>query len=222
MPSTITDRKDDMSDLSKLQACIDRDEAQLRAQPGWPGGWPGEIEAALIDAVFSIRARYGSPTSGVRAVVERWRTERHTGKVDDLREIVERSEDDLSRVFGNASTTGGQTKSAAVRQAAVALIEAGISTSADMSVDTRAQAGEAYTSVQGLGWVTFSYFAMLLGVPGFKADVHICDYVASAVHLDTVSPERAYELLDAATSKFESKTHLDHAIWQLQRKRSGS
>ena len=36
----------------------------------WPqrgGGWPYEIEAALIDAVLSIRNRYGkSPTSGVR------------------------------------------------------------------------------------------------------------------------------------------------------------
>lgn len=41
--------------------------------PVWPGGWPGQIEAALLDAVFSIRARYGSPTTGVRAVVSRWR-----------------------------------------------------------------------------------------------------------------------------------------------------
>lgn len=33
----------------------------------WPGGWPGEIEVALIDAVFSIQSRY----SGVRNVIGR-------------------------------------------------------------------------------------------------------------------------------------------------------
>jgi len=42
--------------------------------PQWGGGWPYEIEAALIDAVLSIRNRYGkSPTSGVRGSVTRYR-----------------------------------------------------------------------------------------------------------------------------------------------------
>jgi hypothetical protein len=26
----------------------------------WPGGWPGDIESALVDAVFSARAVYKS------------------------------------------------------------------------------------------------------------------------------------------------------------------
>ena len=38
----------------------------------WPGGYPGHVELALIDAVLSIRARYGnSPDTGVRAGVRR-------------------------------------------------------------------------------------------------------------------------------------------------------
>ncbi len=32
--------------------------------PAWPGGWPDEIDAALIDAVFSVRAHYGSREAG--------------------------------------------------------------------------------------------------------------------------------------------------------------
>jgi len=45
--------------------------------PQWGGGWPYEIEAALIDAVLSIRNRYGkSPTSGVRGSVTRYRNKR--------------------------------------------------------------------------------------------------------------------------------------------------
>src|SRR3954454_24846123 len=51
----------------------------------WPGGWPGEVEAALIDAVFSVRARYGNRTSGtgVYGAVTRWRAHR-TVPADDL------------------------------------------------------------------------------------------------------------------------------------------
>jgi hypothetical protein len=33
----------------------------------WPGGYPGEVEAALIDAVLSIRARYGSEATACEA-----------------------------------------------------------------------------------------------------------------------------------------------------------
>lgn len=41
--------------------------------PTWPGGWPGQTEAAVLDAVLSICARYGGPHTGVRAAVARYR-----------------------------------------------------------------------------------------------------------------------------------------------------
>ena len=76
-----------MNDLEALQARIKGDESELKKFT-WPGGWPGEIEAALIDAVFSIRARYGTGENGVRGVVKRWRDER--GDVlDDLRALAD-------------------------------------------------------------------------------------------------------------------------------------
>jgi len=60
----------------------------------WPqrgGGWPYEIEAALIDAVLSIRNRYGkSPTSGVRGSVTRYRNKR--AMPADDREHLERQD----------------------------------------------------------------------------------------------------------------------------------
>ncbi len=46
---------------------------------GTVGRWvgPDQIEAALIDAVLSIRNLYGKkPTSGVRGVVQRYRDDR--------------------------------------------------------------------------------------------------------------------------------------------------
>lgn len=213
---------DGVNDLQTLQAHIDRDDADLRAQPGWPGGWPHDIEAALIDAVFSIRARYGSETSGVRGVVQRWRTHRGGERIDDLAELAAVPTETLANVLDNASKTHGILKSEAVRQAAVVLSAAGIRSSADVSTANREVAKEAYTSVHGLGWVTASYFLMLLGLPSFKADTHVCAYVGDAIgRPGRVSAQEAYSLLASVRSSFTS-TELDHAIWNLQKSRSGS
>ena len=43
----------------------------------WPGGWPGDIEAALADAVFSARAVHRSKHGrGIYANVAAWRAGR--------------------------------------------------------------------------------------------------------------------------------------------------
>jgi hypothetical protein len=52
--------------------------------PEWPGGWPGKVEAALIDAVLSIRATYGQSHNGVRGAIQRWQAARDGGALDDL------------------------------------------------------------------------------------------------------------------------------------------
>lgn len=54
-----------MSDVQQLLTIIEtelpRDEWAV-----WPGGRASAIEAALIDAVFSIQANYGSEHNGAR------------------------------------------------------------------------------------------------------------------------------------------------------------
>ena len=37
-------------------------ELPREAWPHWNQGWPRESEAALLDAIFSSRAAYGTPT----------------------------------------------------------------------------------------------------------------------------------------------------------------
>lgn len=62
----------------------------------WPGRWPDELEVALIDAVFSVRARYGNRErkTGVFGAVTRWRE--HRGKpANDLRVLAATSPDAL-------------------------------------------------------------------------------------------------------------------------------
>lgn len=75
----------------------------------WPGGWPDQIESALLDAVFSIQARYGGPDSGVRAVVKRWREWRGT-PADDLRELARQDPEALADIVKNRAKVSGRLK----------------------------------------------------------------------------------------------------------------
>jgi len=69
--------------------------------PQWGGGWPYEIDAALVDAVLSIRNRYGkSPTNGVRGSVTRYRNKR--AMPADDREHLER-QDPVARALVTGS-----------------------------------------------------------------------------------------------------------------------
>ena len=68
----------------------------------WPGGWPDEIEAALIDAIFSVRARYGNRArkTGVFGAVSRWR-EHRGASANDLRVLAGTAPDTLRSVTNN-------------------------------------------------------------------------------------------------------------------------
>lgn len=84
-----------MSPVSTESAAIDLLHGYVLEAVGqdptaWPGGWPDEIEAALIDAVFSVRARYGSRErkTGVFGAVTRWRDHR-AASANDLRVLAD-------------------------------------------------------------------------------------------------------------------------------------
>src|SRR5690349_11891686 len=60
--------------------------------PPPPAGYKGEIEAALLDSIFSLRAVYGrSAAKGPRAVVECWRA--HVGRpLNDFQLMIDEVE----------------------------------------------------------------------------------------------------------------------------------
>lgn len=157
----------------------------------WPGGQKGKIKLALIDAVFSIRARYGQPSdaetgrnaTGVPAIVDQWRKRPGVDGVDDLRHLSSTSETDLLAVLRNRSRTSGRTKAAAVIDASASLEGVGIVHAAEFIAGASA-ARKAYVRVHGLGWVTFTYMCMLLGVHDVKADVWIVRFVQDALRRD--------------------------------------
>jgi len=192
----------------------------------WPGGWPGEAEAALLDAVLSIQAVYGGPETGVRGAVGRWRQHRGAGGLDDLSALASISPENLAQVLDNRQRlSGGRLKAEAIVDAAGRLVKAGMNSSADLD-GGRDKYRRAYVAVRGLGTVTWDYLCMLLGVDGVKADVWIVRFISRALSDDqgdspprTRDPAYCAELLRSAAAQLQvPATTLDHAVWANMRR----
>ncbi len=143
-------------------------ELPREAWPHWNQGWPRESEAALLDAIFSSRAAYGTPKTGVRAVVDRWRTHRSVAaddRLDSLPALAAFTDrgDELATILGNRQRVPGNyfTKAEGAARAAKALVESGCRSSAD--VEDTESLRSAVVSVPGLGPRTFETLMFLSG-----------------------------------------------------------
>ena len=189
----------------------------IGASPGeWPGGWPDEIEAALIDAVFSVRARYGSRErkTGVYGAVLRWRA--HRGQRADDLGFLARTSEELLRGITNNGKIGRRRKAEVVIDAARALADADVIHAGDFGAHQVA-ARAAYLSVKGCGPVTWSYFRMLLGFDDVKPDTWVMRFIQD--ELPNVStPAEASTLVTAVAARLGVQARqLDHAIWRYRR-----
>ncbi len=187
-----------------------------RPWPEWGGGWPDQVEAALIDAVLSIQARYGSSSAtGVRGAVDRYLSS-SDGEGDDLATLATHDWRQLQKLIGKQETSGNP-KAKAIVVAAGRLLDAGVRRATDLDPDDTAHK-RAYTGVPGLGPVTWTYFTMLLGNPSIKADTWIVCFVHGALGRKPSSDEAKRLLGEVATQQDVSATALDHAVWQYARK----
>lgn len=208
-------------ELARLIDRLERDLPQS-AWPQWPGGWTGEIEAAVLDSVFSVRARYGREHNGVRGVVARWRGDRQAN-LNDLAELAKfagKSEPLAAILQNRQRLSGGLTKAEGAALAARALVDTGIRQAEDV---TGAESERrAWRSVRGLSDVTWSYVLMLLGTPGVKADVMVRRFVGQAIGRAPSAGETRDLVVAAAAQQDVSATALDHAIWSWQRRQRRS
>lgn len=178
-------------------------------------GWPAEIELALVDAVMSIRAKYGTSTSGVLGRVLRYRSSTSRQPLDDLTSFVRQDSNALHQLLGSQKSAG-RLKSDICLDVASRLIEAGVSCSGDLQAADPDQK-KAWTGTRGLDWITWEYFTMLLGHPGVKADTMITRFVAASLDLPHVDAGRAHAAVSVAASVLQVQPRdLDHAIWRQQ------
>lgn len=194
---------------------------QVFPKSEWPPrreGWPGQIELAILDSIFSLRARYGGPTSGVRGLVQTWRDHRNVAVCDDVEALsayVDRA-DELAGILSNRQVlSGGHLKAKGAAEVAKTLACVGVRHAADVTGEDEQR--RAWSSVPGLGWVSWSYFLMLLGNPGVKADVMVTRFVTATLGRP-VSPAEAHAIVTAAAPSLTNDlTALDQAIWSWQR-----
>ncbi|MDM7990726.1 hypothetical protein [Arthrobacter sp. zg-Y877] len=204
------------TDVQRLAGFIEAELPRNTWKP-WPGGWPDQIEAALIDAVLSIAAQYGTPENGVRGAVSRYRKAIGADRPDDLARLAAYDPEKLQDVLNNQKVSG-RTKASAIVEAAGNLLALGVKTATDLDAHNSAQK-RAYTCVHGLGPVTWDYFGMLLGKLGVKADRWILRFVSRGLGRD-LTPAEARSLLHEVADRLDATpTELDHAIWAYERDR---
>ena len=224
MYSSVTD----ICTSAELYAVLSHIEsvAPQSRSPHWTPGWRGESEAALLDAIFSARAPYGGPTSGVRAVIGRWRTHRGDNRLDDLTTLAELNSDpdELVEILSNRQFVPGnsRTKGAAAAVAAQTLVSVGLTCSADFAHHTEQQF-DAFRAIPGLGEITWECILMHLGVRTEKATAHLQTFVVDALeplHRDLaadIAENRSPVILAAAADTLGTDlASLEHAVWRYQ------
>ncbi|MGB6182854.1 MAG: hypothetical protein WBF79_16570 [Rhodococcus sp. (in: high G+C Gram-positive bacteria)] len=196
--------------------------------PFWFDGWPHDAEAALLDAIFSARATYGSESTGVRKVVSAWRVFRGAG-TDDLSSFAQVSPEELIDILGNRQRVSGNrtTKADAVQECAAALVSLGVRSVGDLWNLDAAAAGLAHSSclsVPGVGpasWEVFIGTSGVVGAGGTSVDDRIRSF-ATAVCGRAVDFEECDCLIRDASELLEvTEATLRHSIWRYQRRVTG-
>lgn len=201
----------DSEDVARLLDHVKAKDIEMRAVPG---GWPGNVELSLIDAVLSIRARYGvSADTGVRGAIQRYKNDIGGSSWDDLRRLAQVDPARLERVLKNRQKTGGVPKGQAIVSVAGRLAGVGVISSQDVDRDSPAQR-KAYCGTKGLGPVTWQYFLMLVGHDGVKADTLLTRFVEEAIGRSAHSPTVTGLVTEAAKRIGVPAAALDHSIWR--------
>lgn len=224
-------------DIDKMvSACRER----LAPSADWKPftGYPDGLALSVVDAIWSINARYVI----AKGVVERYRAQRRwqgNPEEDGLPELLAFYEavggiDGFIDEVGTRNRVSTQPdairKGDAVHRAAVALHDLGIDTAAQFrDADGSAlgdQAKQAWLSVPGQrSGISWRYLRMLVGLRDVKPDRMVLRFVASVFGVEerSVEADRAVALVEAAAQHFDVDPRaLDHEIWEYQSGKRGA
>ncbi len=192
----------------------------------WAPGWPGEIEAALLDAVFSSRAPYGRPDTGVRRVITRWREYRNAAfpdsivLLDDLTALVDFGDrpDELAELLGNRQRVAGNstTKAEAAVRAAATLSSLGVQSARHLADNDDHRA--AVTAIAGIGDKTWECLLFVAGIRTVDARELLRSFASDAVGRELDASTTAALLESTAEMLGIRYPCLEHAAWRYQRR----
>lgn len=140
---------------------------------------------------------------------------------DDLSALVALGGNELRAIMGDGKTAQ-RYKSDCVVEAAdrFLALDPPVNTSADFTTGRINELKRAYTSVRGLGHVTFDYLVMHLGVPGVKAGTLLTRFVARYAYGDEKRKLSSQETIGLVERAWEENnrgaaniTHFEHALW---------
>lgn len=225
---------------SDVRLIVDRIISDVAVPPARfvePPGY-GHLSLALVDAVFSIQARYSSVKRvvaayatvagiGVDPLAARRNAAFRENGLDQFLDAADglHGEELADKLFaGNRSRTAGRLKADVCIEVAHRLRDVSVTDIAEL----RRRAGDsevsrAWTGVHGLGWVTWQYVCSLAGVDHFKPDILLTRFVSQTLHRPTSPAEtdallsRAFLVIQAEHPALDKRT-LDHTIWRFQRK----
>lgn len=185
-------------------------------------GWPDDADAALVDTVLSTRSRY---TTTVLPRVHAWIDSPLRPAGRGLQAIVAAGPDVLATVLNTRQFVPGRSRKRLTKIAAIVDVATRLSTDEhrlNTADDLRAAAHadcaglrHLIQQTRGVGPAQSSYFLMLLGVQGVKADTLVTSFVARHVESPRPLGSHDIEAIVAATARRLGRTpiELDHAIW---------
>ncbi|WP_156388480.1 MULTISPECIES: hypothetical protein [unclassified Rhodococcus (in: high G+C Gram-positive bacteria)] len=207
--------------LHRVVAAIS-DAMPRESWPFWFDGWPQDSEAALLDAIFSSRATYGTAATGVRKVVTSWRAWRGDAS-DDLSSFALLSPEELLDILGNRQRVSGNrmSKAEAVRDCAALVVGFGVRSVGELAAldsDGLAAVREAVLGVAGVGPASWDVFVGSSGVDVAALDRHVAAFVSEACTRDVPDVECRDLIANAAIVLQVDVATVRHSIWRYQRK----
>lgn len=224
----------DEADLELLSALVVAELGTNGQRWFTPDGYDG-LALCILDSIYSTGNRY----STVLRMIANYCKARHEEGCDpysdgpsDLLSAAERwgATDGFVAQTGYrwrvSTQSGAPFKAAAALGAAQVLQRADLETVLDVRAALTDRAGQEASPIKK-GWIklpgqrsglTWTYFLMLAGVPGVKADRMVIRYVSRALGRKADPHEAALLVAAVADRHGLSQAKLDHAIW---RKESG-
>ncbi|WP_053959892.1 hypothetical protein [Sulfobacillus thermosulfidooxidans] len=206
------------------------------------------LSLALIDAIFSIGARYSSTQQTVKRYADYSGLSLFRDSFDDwpntteqqpLSELVTQFkalglETLTTEVFRNrqrTSTQNGILKAEAVRQAAMLLVDNNVEYFQDMPrIMNNSYFRQQFCQIKGqTSGISLSYFWMLTGSRDLiKPDRHVMTYLRRVSGNATLTETKALEMVQQVSKRLQSDfphvspRWLDYLIWNDQRRRDSN